>query len=251
MDANEDIPKPIVIPPGGTAVDARQNSQPRSLWQASRNGLRRLIYVTGAILALPVIAVLALTSFGLGAGRGLVMPSMLPDVIGFSITCVELLVIPICAGGSIAILVNVVVAGKHGTARSGYRRERWPWLVGAWIVLAACDRVRDRCFHRGGHRPHVSESHSRGRPRRSLLAARRLDGPPRTSARCRELGPGRAESARAGSSGLARSQAGPRRADDAVKRGDHNLGLDGSDPGKRAAGRRGCRRAPTRTEDAP
>ncbi|MFI5457719.1 MAG: hypothetical protein ACHRXM_19940 [Isosphaerales bacterium] len=138
MDANEDVTEPTLIPLGATEVDARRTSQPWSLWRGSKTGLKWLFYVAGSIFALPLIQGLALTAYGLGAGRGLVMPSMQPDVIGFTVTCGELALIPICGIGLIVFLVSLVLPRTRTNAPSGFQRWRWPWLViGSVFLLLA------------------------------------------------------------------------------------------------------------------
>jgi len=124
-----------MIPPGVTEGDSRQTSQSSSLSLGSKTGLKWLFYIAGPIFALPLIVGLALTVYGLGAGRGLVIPSMQPDVIGFTVTCGELALIPICGIGLIVFLVSLVLPRTRTNAPPGYQRQRWPWLVIGLVFL--------------------------------------------------------------------------------------------------------------------
>ncbi len=135
MDANEDVPNPSFISTGATAVEAGRPGLTWSLWRSIKAGLKWSFIVVALILATPLLVGLALTVYGFGAGRGLVMPSIQPDVFGFTLTCGMLALIPICAIGLVVVLASFVLSGARNKAPTASQRIRWSWLV-IGLVLA-------------------------------------------------------------------------------------------------------------------
>ncbi len=146
--------------PAGTEADASRPSPLRALGRGAKKGFRWTSYVVGPAAAVALVAGLALTPFGVGAGRGWGLHLIVPIAPGVYLVFA---VFGAILGGVIGL-----IAALFGRSRPGIRvatfwaavsrpirrsrrftstttptntrppeflRRRWPWLVGASVLL--------------------------------------------------------------------------------------------------------------------
>jgi hypothetical protein len=168
MDTNEDGPEPTSVPPVAAQadvgpqwpVDAPRPSLLRSSWSGAKTGFRLVAYIAGAVAAVTLIPSLAVTAFGVGAGRGWAVPAIGLTALGFFLVCA---VWGGIIGAVIGLIVGVIRRVWPGAFRSswwsvfhrpihllprkpdaeasvvsappGFLRRRWRWLVGVPMLL--------------------------------------------------------------------------------------------------------------------
>ncbi len=146
--------------PAGTEADASRPSPLRAFGRGAKKGFRWTSYVVGPAAAVALVAGLALTPFGVGAGRGWGLHLIVPIAPGVYLVFA---VFGAILGGVIGL-----IAALFGRSRPGIRvatfwaavsrpirrsrrftstttptntrppeflRRRWPWLVGASVLL--------------------------------------------------------------------------------------------------------------------
>lgn len=131
-----------------------------SIWRGLKAGFRWTTYLIGPLAGLVLLAGLALMELGLGAGTGLMVPSLVTEALRFYLGCV---IFGSVAGGLVGLiggLVGKVMPGRSGpswwaaanrpwrrsrcagdtpapgtAARPGRLRRIWPFLLGVPVQL--------------------------------------------------------------------------------------------------------------------
>ncbi len=143
----------------GTPAAGEATSRPGrwgAVWRGAKRGMRGAAWFSGTLACVLVIPALAVTAFGLGAGRGLGFSSYVPAGIGIFLLFTFLGAI---IGGTAALLGTVfgrmhsgkpVAAAMSMDEREGgagevrsftgadskqRTRRRWPWFIGGAVLL--------------------------------------------------------------------------------------------------------------------
>ena len=129
MDANKVEPESSWVPPGELETEATPASLRQASWRAAKSGFQVVSYIAGPITFVVLILGLAMTVFGVGAGRGWAVPVALFGAFGFYFVCA---LWGLILGAAIGMIGGLIRRGRPGTflaSRCG-TASRATWLPG-------------------------------------------------------------------------------------------------------------------------